>query len=63
MDTARKIAHQILANSPAAVAAYKQLYNTTMLETMEKGLRYESLSEFVISDTQTRIDGFKKKGK
>ena len=63
MDTARKIARQILANSPEAVAAYKQLYNTTMLETMEKGLRYESLSEFVISDTQTRIDGFKKKGK
>jgi enoyl-CoA hydratase len=63
LDTARKIAHQIQANSREAVAAYKQLYNTTILGTMEKGLQYEGLSEFAIRDTQSRIDGFKKKGK
>jgi hypothetical protein len=43
------------------VAAYKRLYNHTMLDTMEKGLQIEHLSEFTISDTQTRIDGFTKK--
>jgi enoyl-CoA hydratase len=63
MAAARNIAQQIQSNSLEAVAAYKQLYNTTILETMEKGLQYEGLSEFQISDTQSRIDGFKKKGK
>jgi enoyl-CoA hydratase len=63
LDAARKIAHQILANSLEAVAAYKQLYNSTMLTTMEKGLQYEGLSEFPIADTQSRIDSFRKKGK
>jgi enoyl-CoA hydratase len=61
LDAAREIAHQIQANSLEAVAACKQLYNTTMMETMEQGLQYEGLSEFAISDTQSRIDGFKKK--
>ena len=61
LDGANKIAHQILSNSLEAVAAYKRLYNQTVLETMEKGLQYERLSEFPISDTQSRIDGFKKK--
>jgi enoyl-CoA hydratase/carnithine racemase len=61
METAEKIAHQILVNSREAVAAYKKLYNTTVLDTLEKGLQYERLSEFEISDTQSRIDGFKKK--
>ena len=63
LDSANKIAQQILTNSLEAVAAYKQLYNSTMLDTMEKGLQYEGLSEFPISDTQSRIDGFRKKGK
>ena len=63
LDAAAKIAHQIMLNSLEAVAAYKQLYNTTMLETMEKGLQYESLSEFSISDTQSRINSFRKKSK
>jgi enoyl-CoA hydratase len=62
-ETVRKTAKQILANSLEAVAAYKQLYNNTMLGTMEKGLQYEGLSEFPISDTQSRIEGFKKKSK
>jgi enoyl-CoA hydratase len=61
LEGACKIAHQILGNSLEAVAAYKRLYNQTMLETMEKGLQFERLSEFPISDTQTRIDGFTKK--
>jgi enoyl-CoA hydratase len=63
LDAARQIAHQIMANSLEAVAAYKQLYNITMLETLEKGLRYEGLSEFPIRDTQSRIDRFKQKAK
>jgi len=63
METARKSARQIMNTSMEAVAAYKQLYNVTMLDTMEKGLQYETLSEFPISDTQSRIDGFKKKSR
>jgi enoyl-CoA hydratase len=62
-ESVRKIARQIMGNSLEAVAAYKQLYNFTMLDTMGKGLQYEGLSEFLISDTQSRIDGFKKKGR
>jgi enoyl-CoA hydratase len=62
IETARQMAQQIRLNSLEAVAAYKQLYNATQLETMEKGLRYEALSEFTISDTQSRIESFKKKG-
>jgi enoyl-CoA hydratase len=61
LDAAGKIAHQIMANSLEAVAAYKKLYNNTMLSTMEKGLQHEAMSEFSISDTQSRISGFKKK--
>ncbi len=63
LEVARKIARQIMANSLEAVAAYKKLYNTTILMTMEKGLQCEALSEFPIRDTQSRIDGFRKKGK
>jgi enoyl-CoA hydratase/carnithine racemase len=60
-STVQEMAQKILANSLQAVAAYKQLYNQTMRDTMEKGLEFERTSEFNITDTQSRIDGFKKK--
>jgi enoyl-CoA hydratase len=58
-----EIASKIMANSLEAIAACKQLYNRTMLGTMAEGLEFERTSEFPISDTQARIDSFRKKGK
>jgi enoyl-CoA hydratase/carnithine racemase len=35
-ETVRELAAKIMANSPEAVAAYKYLYNRTMLDAMKK---------------------------
>jgi enoyl-CoA hydratase len=56
-----ELARSISANSLEAVSAYKRLYNAGILNTMERGLESEARSEFVITDTQRRIDSFKKK--
>ncbi|HSW58450.1 MAG TPA: enoyl-CoA hydratase-related protein [Dehalococcoidales bacterium] len=61
LDSAKTIARQIMANSLEAVAAYKQLYNNTLGMSLADGLQYESQSEYSISDTQSRIDAFRKK--
>ena len=50
-----------MANSPEAVAAYKYLYNRTVLDTMQNGLELEKKSEFTIRDTESRIETFRKK--
>jgi enoyl-CoA hydratase len=60
-ETVRDLAGKILANSLEAVAAYKYLYNHTMRDRLEKGLEFEKNSEFVISDTQSRVEDFFRK--
>jgi enoyl-CoA hydratase len=60
-DTVRDLAAKISANSLEAIAAYKYLYNHTMIDNLEKGLEFEKNSEFVISDTQSRLDKFLRK--
>jgi enoyl-CoA hydratase len=59
--TAQELARKIMANSLEAVAAYKQLYNRTRLLPMEKGLEFESRSEFEINDTESRVNRFRQK--
>ena len=53
-----ELASQIMANSLEAVAAYKLLYNRGMRDSLEKGLELERRSEFSITDTASRIEGF-----
>jgi len=60
-DTAKELAGKIMANSLEAVSAYKVLYNRTMLDNMEKGLELEKKSEFIITDTGSRISAFRQK--
>jgi enoyl-CoA hydratase len=59
--TVAELAGKIMANSLEAVAAYKALYNQSMAETMGKGLEIEAKSEFNISDTESRVNSFRKK--
>jgi enoyl-CoA hydratase len=56
-----ELAQSIMENSLEAVSAYKQLYNRGILATMADGLEDEARSEFLISDTRSRIDSFKKR--
>lgn len=60
LETVTGMAGKIMANSLEAVAAYKRLYNHTMRDTLEKGLEFERISEFLISDTEARVDSFRK---
>jgi len=55
------LAAQIMTNSLEAISAYKDLYNRGMLLSLEEGLRLEAGSDFLIRDTQARIDSFRKK--
>jgi enoyl-CoA hydratase/carnithine racemase len=59
--TVREIAEKILANSPDAVAAHKDLYSQSRKESMAKGLEREYTTMPEISDTLERITGFAKK--
>jgi enoyl-CoA hydratase len=60
-ETVKELALKIQANSLEAIAAYKYLYNQTMKDTLQKGLEFEKNNEFIISDTQSRVDGFRQK--
>lgn len=51
---------QILANSRGAIAAYKDLYRRTEGMRLDQGLNYEARTQYVIDDTQARIDDFSK---
>jgi enoyl-CoA hydratase/carnithine racemase len=55
------LAQQIMANSPQAVTAIKDLYNKGMLLSLQDGLQYELDTHYVIDDTNERLFGFKKK--
>jgi len=60
-ETVQQLAAKIMANSPEAIAAYKYLYNRGMRDTLEKGLKLEAKSKFVITDTEERVEKFGKK--
>lgn len=54
------MAKKILANSPQSIEAYKLLYNRNESMTLDQSLELEYGSEFVITDTEQRLGGFKK---
>jgi enoyl-CoA hydratase len=60
-ETVSELAAKISANSLEAIAAYKYLYNHTAQDTLARGLEFEKNSEFIINDTQSRIDSFRRK--
>jgi len=60
-ETVQELAKKIMASSPESVAAYKYLYNRGMRDTMEKGLELEAKTKFAISDTDKRVEKFRKK--
>lgn len=55
------LCQQILVNSRGAVAAYKNLYRFTEGMRLDEGLDYEAKTDFVIDDSQSRIDSFSKR--
>jgi len=59
--TVQELARKIMANSLETIAAYKYLYNRGMRDSLEKGLELESKSKFVITDTDERLEKFRKK--
>jgi len=59
--TVQELARKIMANSLETIAAYKYLYNRGMRDSLEKGLELESKSKFVITDTEDRLEKFRKK--
>jgi enoyl-CoA hydratase len=52
------LAKAILNNSLESVAAIKYLYNQGMSTTLQNGLKMEEESQFVITDTKTKLDKF-----
>ena len=52
---------QILANSRDTIAAYKDLYRATEGMLLDDGLEYESRSDYVIKDTEARIESFRRR--
>ena len=55
------LAKAILNNSLESIAAIKYLYNQGMSTTLQNGLKMEEESQFVITDTKTKLDKFIKK--
>ena len=54
-----QIIEKILANSPEAVSAIKQMYNEGYKTTLEDGIRYELAYKAEISDTSEKLNNFK----
>ncbi|MEL7158070.1 MAG: enoyl-CoA hydratase-related protein, partial [Actinomycetota bacterium] len=50
---------QILANSPASLRAYKDLYGRALDLGQTEALRYEADTEFEIDDTAARLAEFR----
>lgn len=59
--TVDTLCEQILANSSGAVTAYKSLYRYTDGLRLDEGLDYEAKTDFVIDDTQSRIEDFSRR--
>jgi enoyl-CoA hydratase len=60
-DVIDGLCDQILANSRDTVAAYKDLYRATEGMSLDDGLEYESRSDYVIKDTEARIESFRRR--
>lgn len=60
-QTVTELAKKIMSNSLEALAACKYLYNRGALDTLQTGLKLEAESEFDISDTEQRLEKFRKK--
>ncbi|MDH3314290.1 MAG: enoyl-CoA hydratase/isomerase family protein [Gammaproteobacteria bacterium] len=56
-----ELCDQILANSRDTVAAYKDLYRATEGMRLDDGLDYESRIDYVITDTESRIESFRRR--
>jgi hypothetical protein len=53
------LVEQILANSDGSLAAYKDLYRVAEQQGLADGLAYEAATEYPITDTESRLDGFR----
>jgi enoyl-CoA hydratase/carnithine racemase len=53
------LASSIIANSAGSLAAYKDLYRRALDTGLSDGLAYESATAYEISDTQSRLSGFR----
>ena len=53
------LASSIIANSAGSLAAYKDLYRRALDTGLSDGLAYESATVYEISDTQSRLSGFR----
>ena len=53
------MADAIAANSRGSLLAYKDLYRAAQRLPMPDGLAYEASTEYLISDTGTRVGGFR----
>ena len=60
-EAVQQLASKIMANSPEAIAAYKQLYNRGWKDSLREGLELEAKTKFVITDTEERVEKFRKK--
>jgi enoyl-CoA hydratase len=53
------LVEQLLANSPEALAASKDLYRSALENGLGDGLRYEAETRYTIDDTETRVAAFR----
>jgi enoyl-CoA hydratase/carnithine racemase len=58
-DAVTRWADAIAANSPGALAAYKQLYARALDAGLADGLAYEAATAFAITDTEERVASFR----
>lgn len=62
LDTAvEQLCEQVTANSPQALAAYKDLYRRTAGADLDAGLAYEAAREYTMTDSSERLAGFLKR--
>lgn len=54
-----ELAEAILANSPGAVAAYKDLYRVAWQRGLDSGLQYEAATRYDLEDTEMRVASFR----
>jgi enoyl-CoA hydratase/carnithine racemase len=54
-----ELASAIAANSPAALAAYKDLYARSLDTGLAEGLAYEAATRYPIDDTEERVGSFR----
>jgi enoyl-CoA hydratase len=58
-DAVAELAAVIVANSPGALAAAKDLYRIALDTGLADGLAYEAATAFVIDDTEARVGSFR----